>query len=88
MKNLTIANVEAIAEKRNKGSVFRGCLAFQRSCNNSMGDVIISLGFRYVMGQQTLLNIEQICNRFEEDASGEFKEAIFALKNAIEIENS
>lgn len=74
-----------MADKNGKGSVFRACIAFQRSCNNEeLGDKVVELGYKYVLGQDVVSKLENICIEHE-DSTGEFREAVRALRNATEM---
>lgn len=82
----TMGQIEERADEMGKGSIWRACLAIQRSCgNDALGSLIHELAYGYCMGRDgVLVDLENIC-KDNQDATGEFKEAVQALKNAIEM---
>ena len=81
-----IYQIEDKADKVGRGSVWRACLAIQRSCENeALGDLVSELAYGYCMGRDSNLNhLKQICAD-NKDSDGEFRQAIVALENAIDI---
>lgn len=80
-----LGTLEATADKIGKGSVFRACIAFQRSCpSEEVGNKMLELGYKYLMGKGVLSEMQNICIKYE-DSNGEFREAIRALQNSIEM---
>lgn len=80
-----LGTLEEIADKSGRGSIFRACIAFQRSCpSEETGDKIVELGYKYVLGKGVLSQIQNICIKYE-DSTGELREAVRALQNGIEM---
>lgn len=82
----TMGQIEERADEMGKGSVWRACLAIQRSCgNDALGSLMQELAYGYCMGRDgALRDLDSIC-KDNQNATGEFKEAVQALKNAIEM---
>jgi hypothetical protein len=78
----TLDKIEEMADKEGKGSIFRSCLAYSRSCPEKIkGNRALSLGIIFVIYKQNIINeLEELCNL---NGSEEFLEAIKAMKNAI-----
>ena len=84
-----IGNCEDHADKNGTGSVFRACLAIQRACpNKSLGNLVMELGHSFRTGRDIKKHLETICEDHFRDASGEFREALQALKNALELDQN
>jgi len=83
--HIVLGSLEAMADKTGKGSLFRACIAFQRSCSSEeIGDKIVGLGYSYILGKDVIQQIDSICSE-NESSTGEFREAVRALRNAIEM---
>lgn len=84
-----IGSIEENADKSGKGSLWRACLGFQRSCpNKNLGNAVLSLAHKYCTHQNQLpilKQLEGICNTHLDSSKEEFHEAVQALKNAIEM---
>ncbi len=81
----TVGHIENQADEKGRGSVFRACLAIQRSSNKEdLGSKAFELGYGYVVGSDTLKQLEALVNENFPKAEGEFKQALQALKNALE----
>jgi hypothetical protein len=83
---ITISQIENRADTEGRGSIWRACLAVERSCNNEvLGDAVSELGLRYCLGQNILKRLQGICSKHMNESEGEFREALRALENAIEM---
>lgn len=79
--------IEDRADRDGKGSVWRACLAVSR-CDESttLGDVVMQIAISYCNGDNTALKqLGRIYADNLQGAHGEFKEALKALKNAIDM---
>jgi hypothetical protein len=81
-----MGQIEERADKQDRGSVWRACLAIQRSCeNDALGKLVVELGYGYCMGRDTLKHLKGICDDHLHDSKGEFHQAVQALQNAVEM---
>jgi len=81
-----MGQIEDRADQEERGSVWRACLAIQRSCENeALGDLITELGYGYCMGRNTLDHLREICSDQLPGSRDEFQQALIALKNAVEM---
>jgi len=84
--NIDISQIEDHADKQDRGSIWRACLAIQRSCENKgLGNLVAELGYNYCTGRNILKHLKQICTDHLKDSKGEFHQAVIALKNAIDM---
>lgn len=84
----TIGDIENQADSKGRGSVFRACLAIQRSGTDEIGSKVFELGYSYVAGMDTLKQLKAVVTETLPKAnllgSSEFEQALQALKNALE----
>jgi len=80
-------SIETDADKNGKGSVWRACLAVNRSIENkAIGKLVLELGYGYCNGlDRNLSHLETVYKDQEKGSKGEFHEALIALKNAVEL---
>ena len=83
---IMMGQIEDRADKQDRGSMWRACLAIQRSCGNeALGKLVTELGYRYCMGTDTTKHLKEICSDHLHDSDGEFHQALRALENAIKM---
>ena len=83
---IMMGQVEDRADKEDRGSVWRACLAIQRSCENeALGKLVTELGYGYCGGRNTLKHLQRVCDDHLNSSDGEFHQALLALENAIEM---
>ena len=76
--------LEFRSDKNGTGSVFRACLAIHRCCREeSFSNLILELGKRYCATGEGLDHLSNFCKDHFKDSSGEFREGVIALQNAI-----
>jgi hypothetical protein len=81
----TIGDIENQADSKGRGSVFRACLAIQRSSSTEeIGSKAFELGYNYVAGIDTIKQLKALVDEVFPKSEGEFKQALQALKNALE----
>jgi hypothetical protein len=82
-----IEHIEQQADADDRGSIWRACLAVQRSTDDkNLGNFVIELACGYCFGKNSNLEyLNTIVRDHFDDTEGEFHEAIYALKNAIEL---
>lgn len=80
----TIGDIENQADSKGRGSVFRACLAIQRSGTDEIGSKAFELGYNYVAGIDTIKQLKAVVDEVFPKSEGEFKQALQALKNALE----
>jgi hypothetical protein len=80
-------NIEQQADAKGRGSIWRACLAIQRSAENkALGDLAVELAYGYCAGKNSNLNhLKTIVKDHLEGSKGEFHEALIALKNAVDL---
>lgn len=80
-------HIEEQADQQGRGSIWRACLAIQRSSSNkALGDLAVELAYGYCAGKNSNLeHLRDIVQDHLQDSDGEFYEAMVALKNAIEL---
>ena len=84
MDSKFLIQTETAADKNGTGSIWRACLAIQRSCGNpGLGNLVLELGYGHCAGRAVLGHLENIYRDQVPGATGEFMEALKALKNAI-----
>jgi hypothetical protein len=80
-----VGHIEDQGDKIGRGSVFRACLAIQRSSDNEeLGSNAFNLGYNYVSGIDTLKQLKALVTEYLPNASAEFEQALIALRNALE----
>lgn len=80
-----VGHIERQADEKGRGSVFRACLAIQRSTDKEdLGSKAFELGYGYVSGTDTLKQLKALADEYFPKAEGEFKQALQALNNALE----
>jgi hypothetical protein len=89
MSQITYQSIEEKADKDGKGSVWRACLAVQRSSKNKeLGEAVLKLGYGYCLGKKSnIQKLNKVVNILFDNSSEEFREALRALRNAIIISN-
>lgn len=86
MDSKYLIQTETMADQKGTGSVWRACLAVQRSCDNpGLGNLVMELGYGHCAGRNVLGHLENIYQDQFPGSIGEFREALKALKNAIEL---
>jgi hypothetical protein len=83
----TFGHIEEQADAEGRGSIWRACLAVQRSAENkALGNLTIELGYGYCSGKNSNINhLKTIVKDHLEGSKEEFHEALVALKNAIDL---
>lgn len=80
-----VGHIENQGDSNGRGSVFRACLAVQRSSEDeNLGSKAFELGYGYVVGLDTLQQLKALVQENTPKANGEFEQALQALKNALE----
>lgn len=88
MNQVIMAIIETKADREGTGSIWRGCLAIKRSCENkALGNLVLQIGYQYCSGQHGLQYLESFCIDHA-NSPGEFGQAVIALRNAIEMLNN
>jgi hypothetical protein len=80
--------IEDRADQEGRGSVWRACLAVGRSCDHAGLEGMVmemAIGYCNGLGATNLNHLERLCAENLPGAKGEFREALVALKNAVEM---